>query len=270
LYDQNQGISLAEMQKREAEFKAAQAAEQAARGTMAAAERKLSLFGMGPQALEAMARSGQVTPRYPVRAPVAGRVVERDAMLGQFVTPDKDTLLTIADTGTMWVLADLPEAKVGAVTVASKARVTLPSLGRTALEGNITFIPATVDPVTRSTPVRVEVKPGDAPLKAGMFARVEIELTGPKDTNGQDATQPNAEVIAVPEEAVLTVNGQTCVFVEDDDEENAFIKRPVAIGPAVNGLVPVYSGLREREEIVKSGGFYLKAELAKSAVKDTD
>jgi cobalt-zinc-cadmium efflux system membrane fusion protein len=265
LFQQNQGVSLAEVQKREAEFKAAQAAEQAARGAVAAAERKLVLFGMAQETLDAMVKSGKVTPRYSVRAPIGGRVVERDVVLGQYVTPDKDSLLTIADTATMWVLAEVPEESLGSVPVGSKARVTLPSLGRDAFEGAVTFIPATVDPATRSTPVRVELKTGDSPVKSGMFARVEIELRG-----AGEGQQPPAEVIAVPEEAVQTVKGQTCVFVEDDDEENAFLKRPVAVGPAVNGLVPVYSGLQEREEIVKSGGFFLKAELSKSAAKDND
>ena len=38
----------------------------------------------------------------------------------------------------------------------------------------------------------------------------------------------------------------------------------------MNGLVPILSGLKEKEEVVKSGGFFLKAEFAKSAVKDND
>ncbi len=262
LYEQSQGLSLAEMQKREAEFRAAEAAEQAAQGALSAAARKLSLLGMPDDAVDLMTRSGQVTPRYTVQAPIAGRVVERDATLGQYVTPDKDALIQLADLSTFWVLAEVPEGHLADVAAGSKARVTLAAAPGVAILGTVSFIASSVDVATRAAQVRIEVKGSDAALKAGMFAEVEIEAA----TERRAAT----EVVAVPEEAIQSINGQTCVFVEDDDEENAFIKRPVAVGKAVNGLVPILSGLREREEVVKSGGFFLKAEFAKSAVKDND
>lgn len=261
LYDKNQGVSLAELQKREAEFRAAQALQQVAQGALAAAMRKLSLLGMSPEAIEGMSKSGQVAPRYSVRAPLSGRVIERDATLGQFVTPDKDSLIQLADLGTLWVLADVPEARLPDVAVGSAVRVTVPA-GGSPVKGTVSFIPSSVDSTTRAAQVRIEVKSIGTTLKAGMFAQVEFEAPTQKDK-----TQ---EVIAVPEEAIQIINGLTCVFVEDDDEENAFIKRPVAIGQAVNGLVPILSGLKEKEEVVKSGGFFLKAEFAKSAVKDND
>lgn len=261
LYEQSQGVSLAELQKREAEFRAARAVQQAAQGALTAASRKLSLLGMSPEAAEAMAKSGQVAPRYSVRAPLSGRVIERDVTLGQFVTPDKDSLVQLADLSALWVLADVPEARLPDVAVGSAVRVTVPA-GRFVIPGTVSFIPSSVDPATRAAQVRVEVKDAESSLKAGMFAQVEIEAATQKEKA--------QEVIAVPEEAVQTINGQTCVFVEDDDEENAFIKRPVAVGRAINGLVPILSGLTENEEVVKLGGFFLKAELAKSAMKDND
>ncbi|HZK80997.1 MAG TPA: efflux RND transporter periplasmic adaptor subunit, partial [Humisphaera sp.] len=261
LYEQSQGLSLAELQKREAEFSAAQAMQEAAQGAMSAAGRKLSLLGMSADAIQTMIKSGQVMPRYSVRAPMSGRVIERDAELGQYVSPDKDSLVQLADMGTLWVLADVPEARLPDVVMGAIVRVTVPT-GGAAIRGVVSFIASSVDPATRAAQVRVEVKDAESALKAGMFAQVEIEAATAKDKA--------RAVIAVPEEAIQIINGQTCVFVEDDDEENAFIKRPVAIGQEVNGLVPILSGLKEKEEIVKSGGFYLKAEFAKSSVKDND
>lgn len=261
LYDQSQGVSLAELQKREAELRAARALAEAAQGALGAASRKLALLGMSGEAIDAMIKTGQVSPRYSVRAPLSGRVIGRDVTLGQYVTPDKDSLVQLADMSTLWVLADVPEARLPDVSVGSTVRVTLPP-GRSAISGVVSFIPSTVDPTTRAAQVRVEVKNPDASLKAGMFALVEIEAAAQKGNR--------EEVIAVPEEAIQVINGVTCVFVEDDDEENTFIKRPVAIGQEVNGLVPILSGLKEKEEVVKSGSFFLKAEFAKSAVKDND
>ena len=195
LYEQSQGVSLAELQKREAEFKAAQGLRQAAQGSLVAAERKLLLLGMNSQAIDAMTESGQISPRYSVRAPLSGRVIERDVTLGQFVTPDKDSLVQLADLSTLWVLADVPEARLPDVAVGSAVRVTVPA-GSPALPGTVSFIPSTVDPATRAVQVRIEVKDAGPLLKAGMFAQVEIEAATQK--------QHAAEVIAVPEEAVQT------------------------------------------------------------------
>jgi multidrug efflux pump subunit AcrA (membrane-fusion protein) len=138
--------------------------------------------------------------------------------------------------------------------------VTVAAIPGTAVDGTISSIAPSVDPATRSIQVRVEVKGNETLLKPGMFAQVEIDSITEKDKA--------LEVIAVPESAIQMINGQTCVFVKDDDEENTFIKRPVAIGQEVGGLVPILSGLEVKEVIVKSGGFILKAEAGKSKEPD--
>jgi cobalt-zinc-cadmium efflux system membrane fusion protein len=263
---ESEGVSLGELQKRDAEYKAAQSALQAARGARDAAERKLALLGMTTQSIAAMVKSGQVNPHYAVYAPIAGQVIERNLTLGQLVSPTNDALIVLADLTTLWITADVPEAKLGDLAIGSKARVKIAAVNGRVILGTVAFIAASLDPTTRSVQVRIDVKANDAEggamLKPGMFAQAEFETA-----NGKEQAQ---EVIAVPEEAVQMIDGHPCVFVEDDDEENTFIKRPVAIGREVNGLIPILSGLKEREEIVKAGGFILKAELAKSTVKEND
>jgi cobalt-zinc-cadmium efflux system membrane fusion protein len=262
LYDQSQGISLSELQKREAELRAAEAAQQLAKGAMSASERKLSLYGMSKDAIDQMAKTGQVTPRYIVRSPINGSVIEREVTIGQFIAPDKDSPVLIADLSTLWVLADVPEARLGDLTLGAAARVTFSSLGASAVDGILSSISPSVDPSTRTVQARIEVKSADTALKPGMFAQVEIDAITEKD-KARDA-------IAIPEAAVQMIDGKPCVFVKDDDEENTFIKRPIAIGSPVSGLIPVLSGLEVKETIVKSGGFILKAEAMKSAVKEAD
>ena len=263
---ESEGISLTELQKRDAEFKAAQALQQIAQGAREAAERKLTLLGMSAEALEAMVKSHQINPKYTVRAPMTGRVIERNLTLGQYVGPSNDALIVLADLSTLWVWVDVPEANLGDVFVGAKARIAIPIAKGRAISGTVSYIAPSLDPTTRSAQVRIDVKAeGDTAqtiLKPGMFAQAEIESTRDKDKS--------EEVLAVPEEAIQMIDGHPCVFVEDDDEENAFLKRPVAIGQEVNGLIPILSGLKEKEHIVKAGGFILKAELAKSTVKDND
>lgn len=68
----------------------------------------------------------------------------------------------------------------------------------------------------------------------------------------------------MPEEAVQTVEGKPSVFVPVEGEENTFARREVVVGRAVNGYLPVLSGLKVGEQLVVSGTFILKAELGKS------
>ena len=263
---ETQGVSLGELQKREGEHKAAMSQQQAALGAREAAERKLSLLGMNSEAITEMTQSGRINSHYGVAAPIAGQVIERNVTLGQLVGPTNDALMVLADLTTLWVLADVPEAKLADVSVGSKARITVNALPGKAINGAVTFVASSLDPTTHCSQVRIDLKLDEnaafSTIKPGMFAQVEIE----------SATLKNQarETIAVLEDAIHMIDGHPVVFVEDDDEENTFIKRPVAIGEAINGLVPIFSGLKEREKIVKSGGFILKAEFAKSAVKDSD
>ncbi|MGH7130519.1 MAG: efflux RND transporter periplasmic adaptor subunit [Phycisphaerales bacterium] len=257
LFEQSQGISLTEVQKREAEYKVAQAAQKAAEAAVVAAENRLHLLGMSQAAIEELARTGEITPRYTVRAPIDGQVVQREVTLGEFVSPDREALLVLADTSTLWVQADVPDARLHEVAVGAKAWVTTGTIGAKKFEGQVAFVAPMVDAATRTAQVRIEVPAAALTLKPGMFAQVEIVATDP-------ANPEPAPTVAVPDEAVQTVEGGPAVFVPVRSEPNTFAKRSITVGKAVGGLVPILSGLVEGEEFVVAGSFILKAELGKA------
>lgn len=259
LYEESQGIALAEVQKREVEFKAAQGNLLAARAQATAAENLLHLMGMDQSGVEALTSTGEIDPYYTLRAPISGQVIEREATLGELVNPDREALLVLADMSTLWVLADVPESQLSGVKIGARAQVTVPALGGRGLEGVVAFIAASLDPATRTAPVRIEVKGNGHGLLPGMFAQALIFETG--DEGG------HASVLAIPEEATQWVEGQTVVFVPVEDEENTFAKRPVVLGPAVGGVAPVLSGLEEGESFVVAGSFMLKAEMGKAGAE---
>lgn len=247
LLKESQGIALTEVQKREVELKSAEAAASAAEST-------LRLFGFTPQAIESLAKSGNIDSRYPVHAPLTGTVVERNATLGERVGPDRDSLFTVADASTLWVIADVPEGRLKDVGLGSRARVKVPAVPDRTFDGAVILVSPSLEQATRTTQVRIEVKDAQSLLKPGMFAQAEI--SSPEAAAGA--------MLAVPIEAVQTVEGGPAVFVPVKGEENTFAKRAVSVGPAVGGLVPVLSGLKEGEQVVTAGTFILKAELGKS------
>jgi cobalt-zinc-cadmium efflux system membrane fusion protein len=253
LYQPMQGITLTELQKRETEFKTAEANLRTAQTAAAAAEGRLRLLGMDRPSIDELARTEEIKPRFVIRAPIAGQVTEREVTLGELVAPERDHLLIVADMTTLWVLADVPEARLRGLKPKADARFTLAALPEEKLQGVVSFVSHTVDPVTRTAKVRIEVDNKDGELRPGMFGSVEI--------TGGEAGQP---VLAVPDEAVQTVEGGPAVFVPVEGEKNTFAKRAVTVAKPVGGWVPVLSGLKEGEPVVVAGTFILKADLGKS------
>ncbi len=258
LYEKSEGIALAEVQNREGEYKAALAAQQSAQAAAVAAENLLHILGMKQAEMESLIQSGEVNPRFTIHAPLAGQVVEREVTLGELVGPDREKLLVIANTQVLWVLADVPEARVHEVQAGATAWVTVGAVDSLSYQGQVAFISPFVDPTTRTAQVRVEVPASEIALRPGMFAQVEIVASDPGGT-------PAAAIIAVPDEAIQTVEGGPAVFVPVADEPNTFARRAVSIGKTVGGLVPIHSGLQEGEEFVVAGSFILKAELGKGS-----
>jgi cobalt-zinc-cadmium efflux system membrane fusion protein len=262
LYEKSQGISLTELQKRETEFAAAQNALLTAKAAADAAMNKLLLLGMTPDAVEEMANTGKLNPLFVVRAPISGVVIERLITLGELVKPDRDKLLMLADMSTLWVMADVPEARLREVAVGGKVTISVGAVGDQTYEGKVSQVGLSVDPATRTVPVRVEVK-AEPLLKPGMFAQVEIASAA----RGERGDEP---ALALPDGTVQTVDGNTAVFVPVKGEPNTYAARIVSVGAPVGGLVPIISGLNEGERIVTAGTFILKADLGKGSAKDED
>ncbi|CAG0988192.1 Cobalt-zinc-cadmium resistance protein CzcB [Phycisphaerales bacterium] len=261
LLEQSQGISLTEVQKREAEYKAAVASLRSAEATAVAAENALHLLGMDQSAVETLASTGEIAPRYTIRAAIGGQVVQREVTLGELVSPERESLMVLADTGILWVLADVPEARLPSIAPGAHAWVVVGASTNNKYEGTVAFIAPLVDPTTRTAQVRIEVPStalGNGAIRPGMFAQVEIVAT---EAGG---AEPVAQV-AVPQEAVQTIEGGPAVFVPVAGEPNTFQKRALTVGPTVSGLVPILAGLVEGEKFVEAGSFILKAELGKGS-----
>ena len=255
LHTQNQGIALAELQKRETEFKTAEASARTARTAAVAAKARLRLLGGDDAAIERLSSGEEIDPKFHVRAPLSGTVIEREVTLGELVGPERERLLVVADMTKVWVIADVSEARLKGLAPGASARLTLTSAPGETVEGSVSYVAHTVDPSTRTAKVRIEVDNPRRELRPGMFGSVAI--VGRGSEGGQ-------AVLAVPDAAVQTVEGGPAVFVPVEGEENTFAKRAVTVGKPVGGWVPVLTGLKEGEPVVVSGTFILKADLGKS------
>ncbi|RIK63135.1 MAG: efflux RND transporter periplasmic adaptor subunit [Planctomycetota bacterium] len=260
LYEETGGIALEEVKKREGELKAAQASLLTAQAAATASENKLHLLGMDQAAVEKLRSTGEVNPKFTIIAPLDGEVVEREVKFGELVNREKEALIVLADLSTLWVLADVPEARLPEIAIGADAWIHAGSLDPHRHEGQVSYIAPQIDPRTRTAAVRIVVKCEHGALRPGAFVQVEISKT---DRNAEEPPP----VVAVPEDAIQTVEGRSVVFVPVPKEENTFVERAVTVGKPVGGMVPVLSGLVEGEQFVAAGTFVMKAELGKSTAE---
>jgi len=265
LYEESKGIALTEVEKRQIELEAAKSAVLIAESAVKAAADKLLLMGISQAAIDQLAKSGEINPCYGVYAPIAGTVTESLVTQGELVKPDRERLVVVADLSTLWVLADVPEVRLGEVKVGSKADIRVAAAGERTFSGTVSHIGVAVDPATRTIPVRIEIK-SDEVLKPGMFAQADIVSTF-RDDDGDES------VLCVPAEAVQTVHGTTAVFLAEQGgggDPNTFTIRLISVGSSAGGFVTIFSGLDGGEKVVTTGSSILKAEVAKSDVPDDD
>lgn len=267
LYDKSQGIALAEVQKRQGEFQSAQGALQTAEASLIAARSKLQLLGMDEKAIKALEESGKITPVYTIRAAIDGQVIRRDATLGELVAPERAALLVLADTTSVWVIAEVSEAKLKDLATGAPAKVTIAALPGETFDGSVSFISPELDEATRTVRVRIVVKNDTGRLRPGMFAQVQITAGAAPSAEATGAAPATRQALAVPEAAVQSVGGQTVVFVPMADKPETFLKRVVTLEPPVGEMWPVRYGLFEGEPIVTASSFILKAELGKSGAE---
>ncbi|HON90561.1 MAG: efflux RND transporter periplasmic adaptor subunit [Phycisphaerae bacterium] len=240
----------------QADYLAARGELASAEASVAAARKRLQLFGWSGERIESLiltdpdASFGQLA----LTSPLGGVVVEQNAVQGQLVETT-DTLYRVADLSRVWVWCDVYEADLAALheRIASgigvPAQVRSGAFPQTVFHGTLDLIGSQLDRQTRTVKVRVVVDNSEGRLKPGMFVRIVVGL------------EDNREVLRVPATAVLSDAGQTFVFAKLTDD--LWIRRDVTIGPAQDGVVEVQAGLSDGDVVAFRGAFMFKSEILK-------
>ncbi len=179
-----------------------------------------------------------------LRAPLAGTVVEKLITPGQLLQAGTTPAFTVADTSTVWVMANIFEADLPFVAVGDSARVLTESPGA-PLVGKVDYISALVDPTTRAIAVRIVVPNPNGVLKRDLYVRVALEAG--RESSG----------LLVPVAAVLR-NDENLPFVFVANPDGTFGRRDVQIGSRVGDRQQITSGLQAGETVVAEGGLFLQ------------
>ena len=237
----------------ESRFQTARRALEEARIAVRSAEFQLDALGIDEAARDTLAdpETGALS-RYSLRAPMSGVITQRHAVRGEFAEAgDVMPTFTIADASQVWVDAAIYGLDLMRVRPGARARIRLST--DAYIETEVSFVAPQIGAETRTGLARLIVENEASRLMPGAFVTVELE----DGAAGQ--------LLRAPTSAIQTLEGQSVVFVP---EEDGFEPRPVRLGRRGAAYVEILSGLDEGDPIVVEGAFALKSELQKGAFGD--
>ncbi len=189
----------------------------------------------------------------PIRSPIDGVVITRNISVGQVV----DTgfvAFDISNLSNIWVTAAVNQQDLSLIHAGAAADVVTAGFPDQVFHGRVAMIGDTLDPETRTIPVRVVVPNPATKLRPGMFASARI------------AEPQTREAVFVPEDALQNINGMPVVFVTADGA--TFQARTVNVGTRSTGRAEIVDGLKPGDRIVVNGAFMVKSEMLKGTMGD--
>jgi cobalt-zinc-cadmium efflux system membrane fusion protein len=225
------------------------------RADLRTSEQTLHVFGLTEEDLT-RARDGSHgvgAGRLPVRAPIAGTIIEKHAVAGELAEPGKDLML-LADLTTVWVWANVHSRDLARLLAAESSgrvgvEITVSAFPDRPFKGVLDYVGATMDEQTRTVKVRATVANPDRVLRPGMFCEAAIAL-------GNGVAE---EVLGAPRAAVLSDEGKAFVFKHWKDD--FYVRQDVRIGREFFGTVEILKGLEAGDTVAAEGAFLLKSDV---------
>ena len=210
-----------------------------------AARQRLVLLGVPAAEIARVEREGRASARVTVTAPESGIVWEIGARDGMAVMPGT-TLYRLAPIGTVWVIAEVPEAQAALVRVGAPVEARATAYPERAFKGSVNVLLPEVNAATRTVRARIVLANPGGVLTPGMFATVAF---------GAAAAKP---VLVVPAEAVIRTGTRNVVIVAAG--EGKFAPVEVEVGREIGDLAEIRKGLTAGQKVVASGQFLVDSE----------
>jgi Cu(I)/Ag(I) efflux system membrane fusion protein len=212
-----------------------------------AARQRLKVLGVPEATIRAVETGRQADASTTIVAPIDGVIAELGVREGATFMPGA-TLFRINGLATVWVNAQIPEARISSITPGSTVEVQAIAWPGVAFEGAVIALLPEVDPVARTLTVRVAIKNAERRLSPGMY--VSLDFSGPSG-------EPR---ILVPTEAVIATGERSVVILAR--EGGGFDAVDVTVGEEQGGRSAILSGLTEGQSVVVSGQFLIDSEAS--------
>jgi RND family efflux transporter MFP subunit len=208
-------VSRAALDQAESNYKAAQAAADAARAGSTQADTARTYAEL--------------------RSPIDGVVTRRLMEPGEIAAPGRG-IVAVHDPSALRAVGNLPQFVLPKAAGATRATVELPQLGRTLTATRLTILPAT-DARLLSTQIRADLPAGDTPgVTPGAAAKILVPIG-------------RTRKLVVPESTLIRRGELTAVNVVATDGRPQL--RQVRVGsPVADGGIEVLAGLSDGERVL--------------------
>jgi cobalt-zinc-cadmium efflux system membrane fusion protein len=204
------------------------------------------------EALSGFAGGGLVSGgRLPVRAPISGEIARRTIAPGGRLEAGAP-LFTIVDPSVVTLRVNVPAAQASLVTPRSGAAFTIEGSDRRYDAAAVLSVGSVIDPASRTLPVLYQIPNGDASIKVGQNARVQV-ATGQRVTG-----------VLIPAAAVLDEDGRAIAYVQPEGE--TFERRELRLGGRQGDRVLVLDGIRAGERVVTGAAYQVRLASLSTAV----
>ena len=180
-----------------------------------------------------------------VRSPISGVVTERLANPGQTVDQSQMTpwqMMTIVNTDTIWVDADVYEKDLVRVHPGQSADITAAAFPGKVFTGHVLRIAPSVDSKSHAVHVRAEIPNSNGTLRDGMYCDVKIHAGSA------------APAVLLPLTAVQHDGDRTYVYV---CAKEGYLRRTIHVLKELDGKGVVDSGVQPGERVVAHGAIFL-------------
>lgn len=211
----------------------------AARNRQAAAERLLRTLGLSVEELNEIRQRRAPRDSLPVRAPISGRVVRVNKVLGEGVRAD-ESLLEICDYRQVWAQGFLLEQEAERVQPGARVRVRVVNRPELTIEGIVVRSARRIGEENRALTVWIEFNQRPEEL---LQQNLLVDLTA--TLRRREAT------LVVPRSALAREGVRNYVFVQRPD--GLLERRLVLIGQADDRHVEIRGGLAAGEMVAVQG-----------------
>lgn len=190
-----------------------------------------------------------------VKAPMSGRIGQKQVDVGNLVVEDQTLLATIVPLEKVYVYFDMDERTVlrlrrmeqsGAIQSAMvepvQIGIALADSDEFSITGTVDFLDNQVDPATGTLRTRATLDNSSGLLSPGLFVRVRYPIG------------KAAPALIVPEEALASDQGRPFVFVVEEKEgKQIAVAKYIEPGPLLGSRRVIRSGIAAADKVIVTG-----------------
>ncbi len=180
-----------------------------------------------------------------VVAPISGRVSQRLVDPGNSVSADQTVLTTIVSTSPIHFSFQGSEASLleyerrGDTLQGSPVRIKLQGEDDYSRTGRIDFVDNALSTGSGTIAVRAVVQNPDGKLRPGLFGQLQLAASAPRPA------------FLLPDTAIVTDGARRVVYVIGP--KDVVQARPVQLGPVIDGLRVIRSGITAKDRVIVGG-----------------